>query len=64
MEEERIDAVKAWPEPKLVRDIQVFIEFANFYRRFIQGYSKIAASLTLILKTSPLASWCSTSYCC
>ena len=53
MEEERIDAVKAWPEPKLIRDIQVFIGFANFYRRFIQGFSKIAAPLTSMLKTSP-----------
>ena len=53
MEEERIDAVKAWPEPKSIRDIQVFIGFANFYRRFIQGFSKIAAPLTLMLKTSP-----------
>ena len=35
MEEERIDAVKAWPKPKSVKDIQVFIGFANFYRRFI-----------------------------
>ena len=35
MEEDRIDAVKAWPEPKSVQDIQVFIEFANFYQRFI-----------------------------
>ena len=52
MEEERINAVKAWPEPKSIRDIQVFIEFANFYRRFIQGFSKIAAPLTSILKTS------------
>ena len=53
MEEERIDAVKAWPEPKSVRDIQVFIGFANFYQRFIQGFSKIATPLTLMLKTSP-----------
>ena len=53
MEEERIDAVKAWPEPKLIRDIQVFIGFANFYRRFIQGFSKIAALLTSMLKISP-----------
>ena len=52
MEEERIDAVKAWPEPKSIRDIQVFIGFANFYRRFIQGFSKIAAPLTSMLKTS------------
>ena len=53
MEEERIDAVKAWPEPKLIRDIQVFIGFANFYRRFIQSFSKIAAPLTSMLKTRP-----------
>ena len=46
MEEERINAIKAWPEPKSIKDIQVFIEFANFYRRFIQGFSKIAAPLT------------------
>ena len=35
MEDERIEAVKQWPEPKSVRDIQVFLGFANFYRRFI-----------------------------
>ena len=31
---------------------QVFIGFANFYRRFIQGFSRIATSLTAILKTT------------
>ncbi len=35
MEEEKIEAVKTWPEPQSVRDIQVFLGFANFYRRFI-----------------------------
>ena len=35
MEEERIKAVKNWPEPKFVRDIQVFFSFANFYCCFI-----------------------------
>ena len=53
MDEETIDAVKAWPEPKSVWDIQVFIGFANFFRHFIQGFSKIAAPLTSMLKTSP-----------
>ena len=52
MEEERINAVKKWPEPQSVRDIQVFIGFANFYRRFIKGFSRIAALLTAMLKTT------------
>ena len=52
MEDEKIEVVRNWPEPKSVQDIQVFIDFANFYRRFIQGFSKIAAPLTSMLKTT------------
>ena len=51
MEDKRIEAVKRWPELHLVRDIQVFLGFANFYWWFIQESSRIAAPLTLILKT-------------
>ena len=50
--DERIEAVKNWPEPKSIRDIQVFISFANYYQRFIQGFSRIAAPLTSMLKTT------------
>ena len=32
MEAQRIEVVKKWPEPKLVRDIQVFLGFATFYQ--------------------------------
>ena len=35
IEDERIKAVRNWPEPKSIRDIQVFLGFANFYWRFI-----------------------------
>ena len=55
MEEERFETVNVWPESKSKRDIQVFLRFANFYRRFIQGYSKIAAPRTLMLKSTPIA---------
>lgn len=48
----RIKVVKTWPEPKLVSDIHVFIRFANFYQFFIKGFSKIAAPLTSMLKTT------------
>ena len=52
MEDEKIEVVKNWPEPKSVRDIQVFISFTNFYQRFIQGFSRIAALFTSMLKTT------------
>ena len=35
IKDEKIKAVKNWPEPKLLGDIQVFLGFANFYWHFI-----------------------------
>ena len=52
MDKKVIDVIKAWPEPKLVQNIQVFIGFDKFYRRFIQAVKKIGALPTSILKTS------------
>ena len=52
IEVKRIEVIKNWPEPKSVRNIQAFLSFANFYRWFIQSFSKIAAPLTLMLKTT------------
>ena len=52
MEDKQIEAVKNCPEPKSVQDIQVFIGFVNFYERFIQDFSRVAAPLTSMLKTT------------
>ncbi len=52
IEEERIEAEKDWLEPQSVRDIQVFLDFANFYRRFIRNFSRFAAPLTSMLQTT------------
>lgn len=50
IEEERIKVVRTWPEPNSVKDIKVFIGFANFYQHFIKSFSKINISVTSILK--------------
>ncbi len=50
MEKEQIKAVRDWPKPQWVRDIQVFLGFANFYWQFIQGFNRLAAPLISMLK--------------
>ena len=52
MEAKKIEVVRKWPKPKSVQNIQVFLGFANFYWRFIQGFSRISALLTSMLKTT------------
>ena len=50
MEESRVAAVRDWPEPRTHREVQVFLGFANFYRRFIHKFSHKAQPLTDLLK--------------
>jgi RNase H-like domain found in reverse transcriptase/Reverse transcriptase (RNA-dependent DNA polymerase) len=52
---------KDWPEPWKVTDIQSFLGFANFYRRFIYNHSNITVPLTrLTRKGTP---WVFTKEC-
>ena len=53
MKPKRIESIKNWPELQFIREIQVFIGFANFYQRFIENFSTIARLFTLMFKTSP-----------
>lgn len=46
-------ALPNWPTLKTVKELQCFLGFTNFYRRFIQGYSIIASPLTTLLKIDP-----------
>ncbi|MEN9524269.1 MAG: hypothetical protein RL536_338 [Candidatus Parcubacteria bacterium] len=54
MNPEKQKAVLEWQPPTSVKGMQQFLGFANFYRRFIKDYSKIAKPLTtLTRKTVP-----------
>lgn len=50
MDPRRVDTIMSWPVPKSFREIQVFLGFANFYRRFIYRYSRVVAPITDLLK--------------
>ena len=45
MEEDRVGSIRSWPIPKSIREVRIFLGFANYYRRFIKGFSCIANPL-------------------
>uniref|UniRef100_A0A4W5KD89 ribonuclease H n=1 Tax=Hucho hucho TaxID=62062 RepID=A0A4W5KD89_9TELE len=53
MECDRITAVRNWPTPTTVKEVQRFLGFANYYRRFIRGFGQVAAPITSLLKGGP-----------
>lgn len=50
MDPKKVSGVMEWPKPAKVKQVQAFLGFANFYRRFIQDFAKHAKPLTLLTK--------------
>jgi hypothetical protein len=47
---EKVEAVSNWQQPTNVSEIRSFLGLAGYYRRFIEGFSKIARPMTELLK--------------
>src|SRR5207249_3117659 len=45
-----IKAILDWAPPKSVKEVQVFLSFANFYRRFVRNFSEIVKPLSDVTK--------------
>ena len=52
MDPRKVEAITTWPRPTTFPKLQTFLGFYNFYRRFIEAYSRVVAPLTSMLKGS------------
>ena len=57
MDQKKLSAVLDWSTPENLKNIQSFLGFANFYRRFIRDFSKLAAPLNLLAKKNTPFHW-------
>jgi hypothetical protein len=54
----KVDAVSSWPKPTSITELRSFLGLANFYRKFMKDYAKLAAPLhELLKKDASLDAW-------
>ncbi|GJU51291.1 putative reverse transcriptase domain-containing protein [Tanacetum coccineum] len=53
----KIESIKDWASPKTPMEIRQFLGLAGYYRRFIEGFSKIAKSMTKLTQKGIKFDW-------
>jgi len=53
MSDRKVKSVQNWAHPRSVKQVQIFIGFANFYQRFIKDFSKVCKPITETFKDNP-----------
>ncbi|GJX64706.1 putative reverse transcriptase domain-containing protein, partial [Tanacetum coccineum] len=53
----KIESIKDWASPKTVTEIYQFLGLAGYYRRFIEGFSTIAKSMTKLTQKKVNFDW-------
>jgi len=50
MQKENVNGILSWPAPKNIKEVQKFLELANYYRWFIKNFARIAALLHQLVR--------------
>jgi len=57
MEKEKVDRVLSWPEPRNVKDVRKFLGLANYYRRFIKDFARVAKPMNVLTRKDVKWRW-------
>jgi len=53
----KTQAIWDWTTPKTIKEIQCVLRFCNFYRRFIEGFSRTAKPLYAKTNKEYIGNW-------
>jgi hypothetical protein len=65
MDPQKIETIQNWQIPSCLTDVQAFIGFSNFYRRFVRDFSKIIAPMVALTRKEIRFHWntaCQTAF--
>ena len=57
MDPSKIEVVVNWKPPKNVSEVRSFLGLAGYYRKFVERFSRIAASLTKLTRKDVKYDW-------
>ncbi|GJT06198.1 hypothetical protein Tco_0840660 [Tanacetum coccineum] len=50
MDPAKVEAITKWPRPTSVTEVRSFLGLAGYYRRFVDGFSRLALPLTKLMR--------------
>ena len=53
----KIEVVVEWKPPRNVTEVSSFLRLTGYYRRFVKGFSMIAASMMRLLQKNVMYEW-------
>jgi len=57
MEEDKVAGVLKWPALQCVRDVRKFLGLANYYRRFVKDFAKVALPMNKLTRKDEKWKW-------
>jgi len=57
IEEGKVEGVLGWPVPKTVKDVRKFLGLANYYRRFIKNFTRVARPMNMLTRKDEKWRW-------
>ena len=57
MDPQKVKAILNWKPPTSVTEIRCFLCLAGYYRKFVEGFSKIAVPLTRLARKEEPFLW-------